>query len=129
VLPLVLAVIAVGSPPVVTGCEHTAHVRPAAVTIACADANFYFTGLRWTRWGSRDAVAVGVAHLNDCTPYCAAGHFHAYRGELRLSRPAECLKGRREFSRFDWRFTAAKPAQVPRADGFVLQCGFLKLHP
>jgi hypothetical protein len=112
---------------VLTGCSHQAHVRPAEVVFACADANFYATGLSWHHWGAGDAEATGVGHQNDCTPYCAAGHFHAYPLSVRLSRPVQCVKGRREFSRLAWRFTVAKPAQVPRAGSETLPCSFLKL--
>jgi hypothetical protein len=128
-LTLLLAALAAAAPPVYTGCSHRHQVRPAEIVIACADANFYVNRLRWTRWGSRDAVAAGTAHENDCTPYCAAGHFHAYPATLRLSQPVTCVKGRREFARIGWRFTAAKPAGVPRSGSFALSCSFLRLHP
>jgi hypothetical protein len=76
-------------------------VRPHQVTIACADANLYATGLRWSRWSASGATAAGTGHMNDCTPYCAAGHFHAFRMTIRLSQPIVC-KGRRRFSRITW---------------------------
>ena len=114
---------------VFTGCAHSPVVRPAAVVFACGDGNFYATGLSWTHWGSDDAKAAGVGHQNDCTPYCAAGHFHTYKLRVRLSRPVDCVKGRREFSRLAWWFTATKPAHVPRAGSETLPCRFLKLKP
>ena len=126
-MPLVLALFAVLT--VFTGCAHHAQVRPAGVVFACGDGNFYATRMSWTHWGSADAEGIGVAYVNDCTPYCAAGHFHTYKLSVRLSRPVVCVKGRREFSRITWRFTAAKPAHVARADGETLPCRFLKLKP
>jgi hypothetical protein len=124
---LVLAVLLVAT--VFTGCSHHAQIRPAEVVFACGDGNFYATGLSWRHWGESDAEAVGVAHQNDCTPYCAAGHFHTYPLSVRLSRPVSCVKGRREFSRWSWRFTKTKPAHVPRAGSETLPCSFLKLEP
>ena len=124
-MPFVLALFLVTT--VLTSCAHHAQVRPAEVVFACADANFYATGISWTHWGTADAEGTGVGHQNDCTPYCAAGHFHTYKLSIRLSRPVVCVKGRREFSRIAWRFTAAKPAHVPRADSETLPCSFLKL--
>ena len=50
----------------------------AAYTLACADFNDYLTGLAWKSWGPRLASATGTEHVNDCVPYCAAGHFHSY---------------------------------------------------
>ena len=108
-------------PPVLVGCERTAHVRPASVVIACADGNFYFKGIRWRSWGATGAAGSGTAVLNDCTPYCAAGHFHSYAATIRLSRPLTC-KGRREFSAISWRFRGTKPRSMPRSDTETLPC-------
>jgi hypothetical protein len=53
-------------------------VRPGRFTLACADGNDYLTGLSWTSWTPRLASGYGTQVLNDCLPYCAAGHFHGY---------------------------------------------------
>ena len=129
-LELLVAVAALAAPaPVITGCAHQPQVRPHEITIACADANFYVDHLAWTRWDARGAVATGIAHENDCTPYCAAGHFHSYRTTLTLSRVVSCVKGRREFARIAWRFAAAKPEHYSRAGSQTLTCRFLRLRP
>lgn len=114
---------------VLTGCAHHPVVRPATVVFACGDGNFYATGLHWSHWGASDAEAKGVGHQNDCTPNCAAGKFHTYPLSVRLSRPIVCVRGRREFSRLAWTFTAAKPKGVPHSGGETLPCSFLKLTP
>jgi hypothetical protein len=114
---------------VLTGCAHRPQVRPHEVVFACADENFYATGLRWSRWSADGAAATGTGHQNDCTPNCAAGHFHDYPLAVRLSRPVTCVRGRREFSRLAWRFTAGRPARVPRYGSETLPCSFLKLRP
>jgi hypothetical protein len=126
-MPLMLALLLAAT--VFTGCGHQAHTRPAEVVFACADANFYATRISWTYWGTAEADGIGVGYMNDCKPYCAAGHFHTYRLSVRLSRPVVCVNGRREFSRIAWRFTGTKPAHVARADGETLPCSFLKLKP
>jgi hypothetical protein len=124
----VLAVLAVAAT-VFTGCAHQPVVRPHEVVVACGDGNFYVDKLRWSSWRGAAAVATGVAHENDCTPNCAAGHFHTYRAELRLSHVVRCVKGRAEFATIGWRFLAAKPAHVPRTDSETLPCRFLRLKP
>src|ERR1035438_5684691 len=53
-------------------------VRPGTFVISCADANTYLGKLSWTSWTPGLASATGTLEENDCTPYCAAGHFHAY---------------------------------------------------
>ena len=110
------------TPPVLVGCERAAHVRPSSVVIACADGNFYFKGIRWRSWGPHGATAAGTAVVNDCTPYCAAGHFHSYAATIRLSRLVTCKKGCREFSTISWRFPGKKPAGMPRSDTETLPC-------
>jgi hypothetical protein len=94
-------------------------VRPRSIVFACADANLYATGLRWSSWGVT-ARATGLAHANDCEPYCAAGHFHTYRVAVTLSKPKRC-GGRVELTRLTWRFPAAKPAG-PRAGSVDFRC-------
>jgi len=51
--------------------------KPVQLVLACGDGNYYLSGLRWSGWGSATAAATGKAVANDCTPYCAAGHFHS----------------------------------------------------
>jgi hypothetical protein len=95
--------------PTFTGCAPPAKLKPASIVVACGDGNFYLTGLRWLHWTATDATAVGTGHENDCTPYCAAGHFHTYRVAVRLFRPEHCKGGALEFTRFGYRFVSAKP--------------------
>jgi hypothetical protein len=64
--------------PVVADCQGQPQVRPAKLTLSCADGNDYLTGLSWSSWTAGLASASGVQQVNDCLPYCAAGHFHGY---------------------------------------------------
>jgi hypothetical protein len=104
-----------------TGCAHKPQVRPASIVIACADANFYVDHLRWKSWGKTIAVALGRGHQNDCTPNCAAGHFHAFPMNVRLSHVVSCVKGRHEFARIAWTVKG-------KTDSETLACSFLKLE-
>jgi hypothetical protein len=97
-------------------------VRPRSIMLACGDGNFYVDGLKWMTWGSV-ASALGVGHQNDCTPYCAAGHFHAYRVSVRLDRARTCGTRRLfELTRVSWAFVGAKPAHVVRAGNETFRC-------
>ncbi len=80
-------------------------VRPRSIVAACADANLYFTGLRWSSWTATRATATGTAHVNDCTPNCAAGRFHTYPAHVTLSGPRTCA-GKRELTALRYRFPA-----------------------
>ena len=45
---------------------------------------------RLARLGPAVAAGVGTAFANDCSPDCAAGHFHTYRAVLLLSGSQSC---------------------------------------
>jgi hypothetical protein len=80
-------------------------VRPRSLVAACGDGNLYFTGPRWSSWTATGAAATGTAHLDDCTPNCAAGRFHAYRARVRLGGFRTC-GGKRELTALRYRFPA-----------------------
>jgi len=96
-------------------------VRPASMIVACGDGNFYLTGNRWTSWGRTVAKGTATAHQNDCTPYCAAGHFHTYVVAMTLSKPRPC-KGHTVFVHLAWTFVGTKPKGVTRSDALDFPC-------
>jgi hypothetical protein len=120
---VILAILLAAAVPAMPGCVpgQKPAVRPAKITITCADANFYVTRLRWTSWSAKTAAAAGVAHVNSCTPNCAAGKFHTYAATVALSRPAMC-HGRLVFGKLTWRFTKAKPTDQPRVGTITYGC-------
>ncbi len=42
--------------------------------------------LHWKSWRATTAYGTATIWLNDCTPSCAGGTFHSYRGSVRASR-------------------------------------------
>jgi len=78
--------------------------RPHTIIVACGDGNFYFSHLSWHGWNTSVAHGRGRANENDCNPFCAAGQFHAYPIEVRLSRPDLCDDGRWDYTRISWRY-------------------------
>jgi hypothetical protein len=112
---LVLAALAVALTlahphPAWVDCNRARDVRPAGITIACGDGNFWINRLTWKTWRGGSAVAIGVGHLSDCNPYCAAGHVHAEKITIRLSRVVTCGGRRPLFSRVTWNWARPKPA-------------------
>jgi len=59
-----------------TSC-HTTAVAPKKIIIACADANRWISGIRWTGWGATFAHGTGTLHWNTCTPTCVAGTYRS----------------------------------------------------
>lgn len=97
--------------PVLTGCDGSILVRPAALSF-CGDGNFYLTAIKWAAWGTSGAVAAAVAHQNDCNPYCAAGHFHVYNAAVWLTRAKKCSDGRIQYTRLSYEFLSRSPPHI-----------------
>ena len=95
---------------VVLNCLGHPQVRPGRFTLACADANDYLTGLAWKSWGPRLASATGVQAVNDCVPYCAAGHFHHYPVDVVLWNPAAAGPGSQRYTSITLLYPGAHPA-------------------
>lgn len=96
-------------------------VRPESIVVACADGNFWLGSLRWKSWTATGASAVGTAHANDCKPFCAAGHFHAYPVIVQLARPKRC-SGKLELTRLSWRYPGRRPAGTPATGSDTFRC-------
>ena len=79
--PVRIGVVCVGA----SGSAHGGQVRPASIMLACGDGNYWAGALKWKGWGTATATAGAQVHYNDCTPYCAAGHFHVIPGTATLS--------------------------------------------
>ena len=80
-------------------CQGKLAVRPTQVVFACGDGNVYATGAVWSRWGQQFATATATLHANDCTPYCAAGHFHTSAAVLVVAGSQQCPGGRVAYRR------------------------------
>lgn len=74
-------------------CAHVAAFKPSSYVLACGDGNASLERLRWSTWSKARARARGVYHVNDCVPYCAAGHFHDYPADAVFDRPVSTSVG------------------------------------
>ena len=83
-------------------------VKPTTITLACGDGNFYVENLKWTGWGQSFAAAAGTGKANDCTPNCAAGHFHSYPMLLMVAGSQNC-GGRPAYARVVYAFIGRSP--------------------
>ena len=93
---------------VVGNCTKS-QVRPATIVVACADANLALTHLRWVSFGGVTAHASGSYHVNDCTPYCAAGHFHSYPVKVVLWQAELCQDKHDDYREATVVFTGPRP--------------------
>ncbi|WP_438483982.1 hypothetical protein [Streptomyces sp. S186] len=116
------ASVSVAATPPTTGhvavidCAGQAQERPGTFILACGDGNNVLKSLRWSHWTSRSAAAVGTDMVNDCVPYCAAGHFHGYPVRVRLDSPQlrSGHSGQWHYTRVTLTYPADRPAGTPR---------------
>lgn len=81
------------------------------------DGALYVRPVHWRVWTDRRAVGDGIAHVNDCRPSCAGGHYSTYPVTVHLSKPRE-LCG----SRFFMGFRLSGPKYRTRAHWTGLGC-------
>jgi len=124
-----VAVAATTGNPVVVSCAGQAETRPGQYILDCGDGYPYLTGLSWASWASSAAFAQGVSTLNDCVPYCAAGHFHSFPVLVALWRaePRPGHGGQAYFTRLTVIFTGShsysaggKLYQLPATETYQL---------
>jgi hypothetical protein len=88
--------------------------KPSKILIACGDGSLYMTGMHWSSWGRKVASGHGTAHLNDCIPFCAAGHFHKYAARIRLTSAHYCRKEKvTQFRRLRLTWVHGTPPNTP----------------
>jgi hypothetical protein len=95
--------------------------QPKSLTLACADANYELASLAWHGWGKASATATGVARANDCTPNCAAGHFHSYRVRVTATTLRACGRAR-YYARLVIAYAGARPQGIAKRDVHTLGC-------
>lgn len=107
---------------VLVDCVERPQVRPHDFVLACGDGNNALTSLHWSHWGRYSATATGVDVVNDCVPYCAAGHFHGYPVTVRLdrARPWKDHPGRWQYTRLEMTYHGARPAFSQAREVFPL---------
>jgi len=96
VLGIVGAATASGGDRVVGDCKHS-QVKPAQIVVFCADANGLLENMRWSAFGGSTARGTGSYSYNDCSPNCAAGHFHTYPVTVTLTQARRCSDGHTDY--------------------------------
>jgi hypothetical protein len=99
-------------------------VRPAEIIIACADANYRLAGLRWSSWGGATAKAAGKAVVNDCKPYCAAGHFHTYAAQVTLSKLQPCGGTAKNYTVLTVTYPGKRPSGFKKTEAVKTPCKY-----
>jgi hypothetical protein len=95
--------------------------EPKSIVLACADGNNFLKGLRWRSWGAVRATATGIATVNDCVPFCAAGHFHLYEVRATATTLRRCGSAR-YYARVRVDYLEDRPKGAARSSAYSLGC-------
>lgn len=97
--------------------------RPGRIIVACGDGGFILQRMRWRGWNRRVVRGRGIARVNDCTPYCAAGTIRRVPVRVRLAGRKRCAaQNRYVYTRLRYRFTR-RPRNITRTAGaFPFPC-------
>ena len=96
-------------------------VRPAQINF-CGDGSFVITRMKWSTWNAVRAAGQGTAHLNDCTPACARGHFQAFAVSVGITHPRGCRHRTRAFTQLSVVRGSAGEGQTAVPDTYVFGC-------
>src|SRR5579872_1294002 len=104
-------------------CQGVPQSKPSEVVFACGDGNVYAHSLVWTDWGDYYAYAQGTLVENDCTPNCAAGHFHSHQVSLTAYGKQRCPNGELAYRSVAYTITDPMlPASVTAQASFNFPC-------
>ena len=126
ILALILAACAAassaqaGAVPVISDCGKFS-AKPKEITLFCADAGAVLRNLSWSSWGGAKASATGIKSANDCSPNCAAGHFHSYPVAVAAGRLTKCGLSW-HYNLLTVRFTRTPPKGQDRVNTFTFTC-------
>jgi hypothetical protein len=93
-------------------------VRPASITLACADDGVGVENMTWTSWTTSSAAGTGAFWENQCEPSCADGKIATYPVTVALSAVETTSQGP-WFSRLTVTWEANRPPNAT-PDSFPL---------
>jgi len=96
--------------------------KPKSIVVACADANNRLTGIKWKTYGTRSASGTATAKVNDCDPNCVSGKVKSYPAVVTLTKPKNCGRGVRQFTRLAETFTHSRPSGTSRKLSISFPC-------
>jgi hypothetical protein len=91
---------------------HGLTIRPAAITLACADNGLGLENLTWASWTAASATGRGTLRENLCQPSCADGKTGTYPVAVILSAVRISSQGP-WFSRVTFTWTGTRPPDPP----------------
>lgn len=95
--------------------EDKLYYRPHFFLLS-GDGSFGMNKVQWMSWGGATATATARAFVNDCVPYCAAGHIDRPRAKLVLSKIVDC-NGTPIYAKLEYSLSGPLPKGFRRKGG------------
>lgn len=92
--------------------------RPRSFLLS-GDGTFWVNRVTWKSYGGAVATATARGNVNDCIPYCAAGHFTHPPAKLTLTRIVDC-HGTPIYARLRYELSGPLPKGFPRRGGYSM---------
>lgn len=86
---------------------------PDEIYLGCATGAFRLIEISWKDWGKKVANGRGIAVINDCDPFCAAGKFHRIPVIIKLSDLQQCGYGVQIYTKLEATFPKGTKGLVP----------------
>jgi hypothetical protein len=99
--------------------EDKLYYRPHFFLLS-GDGTFGMNRVRWQSYGGAGAKATARAFVDDCIPYCAAGHVTHPAATLRLSKVVDC-NGTPIYAHLDYAISGPLPKGFPRRGGYSMR--------
>ncbi|MBS1879302.1 MAG: hypothetical protein JST31_07310 [Actinobacteria bacterium] len=99
--------------------EDKLYYRPHFFLLS-GDGTFGLNRVRWTRYDGAVARGTARAFVNDCIPYCAAGHIDRPRARVTLSKVVDC-NGTPIYARLEYALVGPLPKAFPRRGGYSMR--------
>ena len=97
--------------------------KPKKIILTCGDGSTTVQKIKWSAWGTDEAMGTGTFRINQCQPTCSNGSIKKYPVTLRLYRPKSCPEAdRREWSRLRFNFPKKHPKAYSRKNKQKLRC-------
>jgi hypothetical protein len=98
--------------------EDKLYYRPHFFLLS-GDGTFGMNRVQWQSYGGPTAEATARAFVNDCIPYCAAGHIDRPQAKLRLSKIVQC-QGKPVYAGLRYQLVGKLPKNFPRRGGYSM---------
>jgi hypothetical protein len=99
--------------------EDKLYYRPHFFLLS-GDGSFGLNKVQWKSWGGATARATARGFVNDCIPYCAAGHIDRPPARLTLSKIVDC-NGTPIYARLEYALSGPLPKGFPRKASYSMR--------